>query len=68
MTTPDPEPADDSTVTDSEGLPPEHPAGADTPVSAGEAVSNEGLGGQLAPTQGGRDEQPAVDRAPDRTS
>ena len=49
-------PTDDTTLrNDDDTLPAEHPAGVDTAVSAGEALSGEGLGtaaGSLTPTVG----------------
>jgi len=35
---------DDDALADDDTLPPEHPAGSDGPVSAGEALSGEGIG------------------------
>ena len=46
-------------------LPPEHPAGSDAPVSAGEALSGEGIGtGAVGPTPANPAE-PNADRLPD---
>jgi hypothetical protein len=65
MTTSEPEPLEVPLDADTEPLPPEHPAGPDTPVSAGEAISGEGPGsGALDPRGGGTGEPPAAERVP----
>ena len=50
MTTAALPPDDDPTLDlDDDTLPPEHPAGSDSTVSAGEVLSGEGLGSGAAP-------------------
>ena len=50
---------------DDDTLPPEHPAGSDAPVSAGEALSGEGIGtGRSGPAPADPAE-PNADRLPD---
>lgn len=65
MSDPDLPPADDEHLADDDDtLPPEHPAGADAAVSAGEVLSGEGIGtGASGPTSAPRDE-PTRDNAP----
>jgi hypothetical protein len=65
MSDPDLPPADDEHLAaDDDTLPPEHPAAADAPVSAGEVLSGEGMGsGSSGPTSGPRDE-PTQDEVP----
>ena len=61
-------PTDDQHVERDDTLPPEHPAGADAPVSAGEALSGAGIGtGTAGPIEGRRDE-PSRRTEPDETT
>ena len=59
-------PPDDDTATDldDDTLPPEHPAGADAPVSAGEALSGEGIGTGAAGPQPATSPEPTRDEPP----
>jgi hypothetical protein len=53
---------DPKLLTDDDTLPPEHPAGSDSTVSAGEVLSGEGLG--AAATPGAREGAAGADHVP----
>jgi hypothetical protein len=57
-------PNDDITLQQDDTLPPEHPAGSDSPISAGEVISGEGPGlgaaGRQPPPSGEAAERPSI--------
>lgn len=55
---------DDHLAVDDDTLPPEHPAGADAPVSAGEVLSGEGMGATAAGPLDADREEPTRPSAP----
>jgi hypothetical protein len=59
-------PTDDQTLeADDDTLPPEHPAGADAPVTGGESLSAEGIGTGAAGPIGGTGAEPNRPSTPD---
>lgn len=63
------QPATDDPLGDEGVLPPEHPAGADDPVSAGEALSTTGPATGGLADRGGAQEPPTdADSTPDSSS
>jgi hypothetical protein len=59
-----PFPDDQALDADDDTLPPEHPAGSDAPVSAGEVLSGEGIGTAGSGQAPASREEPNDDRMP----